>query len=103
MSLWQRVKGATIGNDVAQMGTLATSGYLHLFTHFDMDVPIQLADWRTLAGRLLANLVPQIPGSGFTPQDELADDLLRSLANQPPRPSGRDPYVGVLGTGPVPT
>ena len=68
-----------------------------------MDVSLQLADWRTLAGRLLATLVPQISGSRFTAQDELADDLLRSLTNQPPRPAGRDPYVGVLGTGTVPT
>lgn len=68
-----------------------------------MDVSLQLADWRTLAGRLLANLIPKIQSSGFTPQDGLVDDLLRSLANLPPRPNGRDPYVGLFGAAPVPT
>lgn len=57
----------------------------------------QLFTWRTLAGRLLYNLIPQIQGTSPTPQDGLADDLLRSLANQPPRPAERDPYVGLFG------
>ncbi len=53
------------------------------------------------AGRLRAvdqcqNLWSKLQGD-FCPNDGLVDDLLRILANQPPRPADRKPYAGIFG------
>lgn len=61
----------------------------------------QLDTWRNLAAGTLDSLIRRINSSTFTVEDGLVDNLLRTLAGQPPRPLGRDPYVGLFGAGSV--
>jgi|GEM_PF-182866 len=61
----------------------------------------QLERWRSQAADLLAKLIPQIRAPNFTAEDQLVDDLLRTLGDQPPRPITRDPYVGLFGDAPI--
>ncbi len=63
--------------------------------------PSQLLTWRALAANTLRVLIPRISGNSLTAMDGLVDDLLRSLGEQPPRPVGREPYVGLFGQRPV--
>lgn len=62
-----------------------------------MTSPSQLQTWRTLAAGTLRVFIPRINSSSFTSTDGRVDDLLRLLGGQPPRPAGRDPYIGLLG------
>jgi len=48
--------------------------------------------YRLAWGTIVANLNDM--------SDELLDDLLRVLVNQPPRPEGREPFVGLFGSPP---
>ncbi|MGK7888570.1 MAG: D-Ala-D-Ala carboxypeptidase family metallohydrolase [Leptolyngbyaceae cyanobacterium] len=57
----------------------------------------QLQDWRRLASITLADLIPDISSPRLTTVDGAVDDFLRKLVNQPPRPVGRTPYVGLFG------
>lgn len=61
----------------------------------------QLEVWRSQAARLLEDLIPQIQSNTFTAEDQLVDDLLRTLGNQPPRPMDRDPYTGLFGNASI--
>lgn len=61
----------------------------------------QLEAWRSQAAKLLENLIPQIRSATFTAEDKLVDDLLRTLSNQSPRPTERDPYTGLFSNAPV--
>lgn len=63
----------------------------------------QLQTWRGQAAQLLATLLPKLPDPQFSPKDDLADALLRSLTGQGVRPAARSPYVGLFGNAPVPT
>lgn len=56
--------------------------------------PEQLKTWRSDASKTLQRLIPAIASNQVTPQDRLADDLLRSLGGQAPRAAGRQPYAG---------
>ncbi|NEQ97265.1 MAG: hypothetical protein F6K30_11165 [Cyanothece sp. SIO2G6] len=61
----------------------------------------QLQDWRRLAAITLADIIPRIANPQLTTLDGSVDDLLRKLVNQPPRPVGRAPYVGLFGDNSV--
>ncbi|NET50936.1 MAG: hypothetical protein F6K09_20050 [Merismopedia sp. SIO2A8] len=63
----------------------------------------QLEDWRRLAAITLADIIPKIRDTRLNALDELVDDFLRKLVNQPPRPVSRAPYVGLFGEGAVST
>lgn len=62
----------------------------------------QLDAWRTLAARALAVFITNIPDQTPSLLDDRVDDLLRELGNQPLRPIGSPPYVGLFGDRPLP-
>ncbi|MEB3230825.1 MAG: D-Ala-D-Ala carboxypeptidase family metallohydrolase [Leptolyngbyaceae bacterium] len=61
----------------------------------------QLQDWRRLAAITLSDIIPRMSNPQLTTLDGTVDDFLRKLVNQPPRPVGRTPYVGLFGNASV--
>ena len=61
----------------------------------------QLQDWRRLASITLSDIIPKIPDAQLNTLDGSADDFIRKLVNQPPRPIGRAPYIGLFGESSV--
>lgn len=70
-------------------------------TTFPPVAPEQLKTWRTNAAKTLAFLLPAISTSSPTAQDNLADNLLRALGGQSPRPADRPPYAGFFPNLPI--
>ncbi|MEB3164412.1 MAG: glycoside hydrolase family 19 protein [Prochlorothrix sp.] len=62
-----------------------------------------LPSWRQQAARFLSSLIIQtLTADRLTPTDGAVDELLRLLADRPPRPEGRDPYLGLFPASPLP-
>lgn len=63
-----------------------------------------LLSWRQQAARFLARLIVQsLTADRLTAEDADVDTLLRLLADRPPRPTGRDPYLGLFPAAPLST
>ncbi|MDX2254717.1 MAG: glycoside hydrolase family 19 protein [Pseudanabaenaceae cyanobacterium bins.39] len=55
-----------------------------------------VATWRSRAAMTLKSSVPKIPDIEGSVFDGAIDDLIRTIRNLPPRPTGRAPYSGLF-------